>query len=242
MSLRRFFYSLLAVFTLFILSSASLFSPQLLAAQPKAPDTIAERVQACAACHGAKGEGIDNDYFPRLAGKPTDYLFNQLKHFRDGQRKYAPMNYLVTYLSDDYLYKMADYFSQQRPPYPPPTQLAVPAAALKRGEQLALRGDASKNLPACVACHGKALTGMQPAIPGLVGLHRDYISAQLGAWRAGIRHSASPDCMHTIAQRLNDADINAVANWLARQPADPHVPPAPAGWMKMPLSCGSVPR
>ncbi len=239
MSLRRFFYFLGA---LFIVSSASLLSPSLWAAQPKAPDTIAERIKACAACHGTQGEGSDNDYFPRLAGKPTGYLYNQLKNFRDGHRKYAPMNYLVTYLSDDYLYKMAEYFSQQHPPYPEPEKLDVSAESLKRGEELALRGDASKNLPACIACHGKTLTGMQPAIPGLVGLHRDYISAQLGAWRSGIRHSASPDCMRMVAKRLNDEDILAVANWLAKRPANPNVPPAPAGWMKLPLSCGSVPR
>ena len=49
----------------------------------------------------------------------------------------------------------------------------------------------SKQIPACAACHGKTLTGMQPAIPGLVGLHSDYISAQVGAWRSGTRHANS---------------------------------------------------
>ena len=43
-----------------------------------APDTMAARVLACASCHGDKGQGINDDYFPRLAGKPAGYLYNQL--------------------------------------------------------------------------------------------------------------------------------------------------------------------
>src|SRR6516164_7648125 len=61
------------------------------------PDTIAARLLACAACHGAQGQGTNNDYFPRLAGKPAGYLMNQLVAFRDGRRRYPPMNYLLEY-------------------------------------------------------------------------------------------------------------------------------------------------
>jgi cytochrome c553 len=63
------------------------------AGQP--PNTMEARLQACAACHGAKGEGIDNPYFPRLAGKPAGYLYNQLVAFKNGQRHYPPMTYLL---------------------------------------------------------------------------------------------------------------------------------------------------
>ncbi|MDR5853674.1 c-type cytochrome [Caballeronia sp. LZ062] len=210
--------------------------------QQIAPDTMAARVQGCTACHGVHGEGTDNDYFPRLAGKPADYLYNQLQNFREGRRKYPPMNYLVTYLSDDYLHQIANYFSQQRPPYPPPAKTNVSGTTLARGSQLVLNGDPSKNIPACSACHGKALTGMQPAIPGLVGLHSDYISAQVGAWKSGTRHAKAPDCMQQIASRLSDDDVTAVAAWLSTQTAPANPVPAPAGSLKMPLVCGSEPQ
>ncbi len=62
------------------------------------PDTIAQRVLACGSCHGAKGEGTDNAYFPRLAGKPAGYLHNQLVAFKNGRRHYPPMNYLLEFL------------------------------------------------------------------------------------------------------------------------------------------------
>ncbi|KAG0162751.1 hypothetical protein DFQ30_001364 [Apophysomyces sp. BC1015] len=203
------------------------------------PNSMEARVAACAACHGDQGQGTDNDYFPRLAGKPAEYLYNQLVNFRDGHRKYPPMNYLVTYLSDDYLRKIAEYFSNQRPPYPAPSQPTVSASTLARGKQLVLNGDPAKNVPACAACHGKTLTGMEPAIPGLLGLHADYISAQLGAWRSGVRQATAPDCMHTVSTRLSDDDIAALANWLSTQAAPANPVPAPARSLKLPLQCGS---
>src|SRR5580693_6281298 len=85
-------------------------------ADSPAPDNIETRVLACTPCHGLRGQGTQDDYFPRLAGKPAGYLYNQLVAFRDGRRHYAPMNYLLEYQNDTYLQAMADYFSSQDPP------------------------------------------------------------------------------------------------------------------------------
>ena len=95
-----------------------------------APDSTATRVMACTACHGEQGQGSGDDYFPRLAGKPAEYLFNQLVDFRDGQRKYPPMNYLLAYMPDAYLQQIADYFSTQRPPARDPEAPRVDAQTL----------------------------------------------------------------------------------------------------------------
>ncbi|HKM70936.1 MAG TPA: hypothetical protein VJX94_12935, partial [Stellaceae bacterium] len=76
-----------------------------------APDTMEARLRACEPCHGRQGEGTNNDYFPRLAGKPAGYLMNQLVAFRDGRRRYPPMNYLLEYQSASYLQKIAEYFA-----------------------------------------------------------------------------------------------------------------------------------
>lgn len=208
----------------------------------RAPDTMQARVLGCAACHGGHGEGTNNDYFPRLAGKPAGYLYNQLIAFRDGQRQYPPMNYLLAYLPDAYLRKIADYFAAQRPPYPPPLTPAIPAALLARGAQLVKSGDPANDIPACAACHGAALTGREPGIPGLLGLHAEYVSAQLGAWRYGTRKSIAPDCMHTVASRLSNDDITAVAAWLAASPGPANPAPVARGSLKLPLACGSEPQ
>ncbi|CCD29205.1 Cytochrome c class I [Candidatus Glomeribacter gigasporarum BEG34] len=218
------------------------------AAQPKAPDTMAARVKACAICHGQQGEGTHNDYFPRLAGKPAGYLAEQIRNFREGRRNYPPMNDLVAYLSDDYLDEIAVYYSKLRPPRAPfaPFESSVSASAtpsrLARGRMLAQKGDAEKGIPACIACHHQTLAGMQPSIPGLLGLSADYIRAQLGAWRSGARRAASPDCMQAISARLSDEDISATAYWLSMQPYNPDLAPAPAGSVQLPLQCGSAPH
>ncbi|WP_089164499.1 c-type cytochrome [Caballeronia sordidicola] len=200
------------------------------------------RVLACAACHGAQGEGTSNDYYPRLSGKPAGYLYNQLLAFRDGRRKYPPMNYLLAYLPDPYLMEIAEYFAAEHPPFPAPAPVTVDTATLALGKTLVNNGAASRKIPACVACHGAALTGMEPAVPGLLGLHSDYISAQLGAWRYGTRTTLAPDCMHDIATKLADRDITAIAAYLASSPAPENPAPAAAGSLKMPLACGTVPN
>jgi cytochrome c553 len=216
----------------------------LLQAQPTGhpPDTMEARLMACAACHGTQGQGTDNAYFPRLAGKPAGYLMNQLVAFRDGRRRYPPMNYLLEYIPDAYLRQMAEYFSALRPP---PLQQAVSDASpalLGRGETIVKEGDAKQGVPPCSHCHGSALTGMEPAIPGLVGLRPAYISAQLGAFRYGTRTAAEPDCMQIVAATLTESDVSAVAAYLASLPIPADPSPVAHGTLQMPMACGSEPN
>jgi cytochrome c553 len=210
-------------------------------AAEQAPDTMAARVLACAPCHGDKGQGTENDYFPRLAGKPAGYLYNQLVAFRDGRRKYPPMNYLLEFLPDPFLKAMADYFASEQPPFPPPATPVVSAEILKRGERLAHTGDSSRSIPACANCHGPTFTGMEPAIPGLLGLRTNYISAQLGGWRYGTRTAAEPDCMQIVAGHLTEDDVRALAAFLSSRPMPSNPAPATQGSLPMPLACGSQP-
>jgi len=202
-------------------------------------DSIEARVQGCVTCHGLTGEGTTSGYFPRIAGKPAGYLYNQLIAFRDGSRRYPPMNYLVAYLPDSYLREMAQYFAKQRPPFAVREIPAADAATIARGEAIALKGDPGRGVPACITCHGSGLTGMDPGIPGLVGLRPTYIVAQLTRWRVGERHAFDPDCMRRIASRLSESDVAAVATWLARQEPPKDASPEPSNLVRMPLACGS---
>jgi cytochrome c553 len=210
------------------------------AAAATIPDTIAQRVAACVACHGREGRAGSDGYYPRIAGKPAGYLYNQLINFRDGKRTYPIMTAMLDNLSDAYLREIAQYFADQHPPYPAPQAPQVDAAQLERGRLLVHVGDAGRNIPACVACHGARMTGVAPAIPGLIGLPRDYLLGQIGAWKIGTRHAAPPDCMAQVVQKLSGEDIGAVTAWLAAQavPSDPS--PMPASALKLPLECGSV--
>ncbi|MGZ9029181.1 MAG: c-type cytochrome [Telluria sp.] len=202
-------------------------------------DSMEARVQGCVTCHGQNGQGTADGYFPRIAGKPAGYLHNQLIAFRDGTRSYPPMNYLVAYLPDAYLKEIAEYFAAQRPPFNPPQGPAPDPALMQRGQVLAMAGDPQKGIPACIACHGKSLSGMEPGIPGLAGLRPAYIAGQLTRWRVGERRAADPDCMKRIATRLTDTDISSVAAWLSQQSPPPGAAPEPSNLVRMPLACGS---
>lgn len=210
-------------------------------AQTSPPDTIAQRVIACTACHGKEGRAASDGYYPRIAGKPAGYLYNQLMNFREGRRNYPLMVYMVDHLSEDYLHEIAMYFSNLHPPYPPQQVINASQADMALGSKIVRLGDPARNVPACVTCHGKTLTGVAPSIPGLAGLPFDYMSAQLGAWKIGTRRAAEPDCMAVISSRLTGEEIGAALTWLAAQPIPTETAPATAT-EKLPLSCGSFPQ
>lgn len=202
--------------------------------------SMSSRVLACTACHGKEGRATPDGYFPRIAGKPAGYLANQLLNFRDGRRSYPQMTYLIEHLTDDYLREMAEHFAALDLPYPPPPAPQAPAAVLEQGRKLVQGGDVARNIPACVACHGAAMTGVTPSIPGLLGLPRDYLNSQLGAWKTGQRRAHLPDCMADIARQLTPDDVSAVSAWLAAQPVAAGGKPARTLPAAMPARCGDV--
>jgi len=217
-------------------------APALAATPATLPDTLEQRLAPCIACHGSKEKA--DAFFPRIAGKPAGYLYNQLLNFRDGRRHYPMMTYMVDHLPDAYLREIAEYFSSLHPPYPPSTggsAASATEAMQQRGKELVLHGDTGKKIPACVACHGEQLTGVAPAIPGLIGLPPDYINAQFGSWKNKVRSAHAPDCMGEIARRLSNDDVAAVSGWLGRQTPDANARPAATIAMPLPLQCGSVP-
>jgi cytochrome c553 len=225
-----------------VLFGCGVFIASLCGAEPASAfeDSIAQRVLACTGCHGKEGRAASDGYYPRIAGKPAGYLYNQLLNFRDGRRHYPLMTQLIDPLSNAYLQEIAGYFADLDLPYPSPQPATVTPAVLARGEALALRGDSARGIPACAQCHGPALTGVAPVIPGLLGLPRDYLVAQLGAWKTGSRRAASPDCMADIARALAPDDVSAVAQWLGAQaiPAQAKaIAQLPAA---MPKPCGGI--
>ncbi len=206
---------------------------------------MAQRTLACTACHGDQGRAGPDGYYPRLAGKPAGYLYNQLINFREGRRHYTLMTGLIDSLDDAYLMEIATHFASLSLPYPAPKPAEVSQAILARGKSIATRGDATQKIPACTRCHGEALTGVSPNIPGLFGLPRDYLNAQLGGWQTGQRRALAPDCMAGIAKNLSNDDINAVAAWLSSQPVPAYssaVAKRPARVADTPdIACGSAP-
>lgn len=205
------------------------------------PDTMAERVKPCVACHGLEDRVGRDAYYPRIAGKPEGYLFNQLRGFRDGLRYYRPMTLLLSNMTDGYLLEMAAYFSALKQPFPPPERMTASPAQVKLARQLINQGDPARQIPACVQCHGNELMGTAPFIPGLLGIPRIYMIAQFGAWQnGGLIRGQTANCMSEIAKRLTAEETNAVAAWLAAQPVPENSGPATTLPVEMARRCSSI--
>ena len=69
---------------------------------------IAEKVPACASCHGVNGQGVGT--FPRLGGQHPEYLLAQLQGFKSGERANAPIMLGVVHnMTQDQLKAVATY-------------------------------------------------------------------------------------------------------------------------------------
>jgi len=203
-------------------------------------NSMAQRMQACVVCHGRQGRATDSGYFPRIAGKPAGYLFNQMKNFQQGRRSNPTMNHLLEFMSDDYLRDIARYFSELDLPYPAARAHDLTSEQQRRAEQLVFKGAPERKIPACVSCHGDNMAGRQPAMPGLLTLPAGYLVAQLNDWRSGSRKALAPDCMAVVAQRLSAEETTLVARWLSAQTLPLGTHPQAASSEPLPSRCGSV--
>jgi cytochrome c553 len=205
---------------------------------------MAERIKPCEACHGNQGRAGPDGYYPRLAGKPASYLYNQMQNFSQGRRRYTMMHRMMVPLSPQYQREMADYFASLKVPYIPPSvkSNALSSTQMARGKQLALQGDPTLKIPACNGCHGNNLMGNTANVPSLLGMPSAYLGAQLSAWTLGERTTIAPDCMGEIAKHLTANDAAAVTGWLAAQDIPKTTNPTHSLRVATELHCGSAPE
>lgn len=168
----------------------------------------ARNITACVACHGAAGNSTITQN-PKLAGQHEAYLVKQLNDFKGPQRNNAVMTTMAKALNDDDIRNIAAYLDQQAP---------KPGAAKNKdtvelGKKIYRGGIAEKNVPACAACHSPSGAGIPAQFARIGGQHQDYTAAQLTVFRSGVRKNSTQ--MTTIAKRLSDEEIQAVADYVA---------------------------
>ncbi len=176
------------------------------------PEAGKAKAVACAACHGEDGNSFVPN-FPKLAGQGARYLEKQLADFQSGARQDATMAGMVAALSEQDRWDLAAYFAAQ--PLQPGSSSADPDV-LARGKKIYLGGDAHKGYPACAGCHAPDGAGNAPAgWPSLRAQHPTYIVKQLNDFRSGARANDPNKMMRQIAVQMSDADIEAVAEYIA---------------------------
>lgn len=191
-----------------------------LAADPPPKVDVAKGQQiaagACAACHGPDGNSI-GPANPKLAGQIPEYLAKQLANFRPGQdNKPAerPNNVMAAFaaaLSPEDMRNVAAFYAGQK--LVPDT--ARDKKTIELGQRIFRGGIADKGVPACAGCHGPTGTGIPAQYPLLGGQYGAYVEAQLRAFRAGERANDPNRMMRMTAARLSDAEIRAVADYIA---------------------------
>lgn len=165
-------------------------------------------IPACVACHGAAGNStiVQN---PKLAGQHDAYLYKQLMNFKGPDRNNAIMSMTAKALTEDEMKNISAYLA---------AQVVKPGAAknkdtIEAGKNIYRGGIAEKNVPACASCHGPNGAGIPDQFARLGAQHQEYTVAQLMSFRAGTRKNSTQ--MTTIAKRLSDDEMQAVADYIA---------------------------
>jgi cytochrome c553 len=173
---------------------------------PASAQALAERLAACAACHGAGGAPAPLANSPTLAGQPALFIENQLVMIREGLRDVPAMKGLLDGVSDADLSAMARHFAGlPLQPQPGPRD----AARFARGEQVA-------NGNRCASCHLPNYAGREQ-MPRLAGQREDYLLHSMRQFLNG-QATGRDTIMAASLRGLSDADLQAMAHYLAQLP------------------------
>lgn len=163
----------------------------------------------CVACHGLDGNSV-NPEWPSIAGQHASYISKQVKAFRAGQRTNSLMTPISLTLTDQEIEDTAAYYATQKI-----KGAEADKGKVDLGEKIYRGGLATAQVPACIACHGPTGRGNPTAnYPSIKGQYAKQVSMQLTAYRSGERKTDQNEMMRTIAARLTDAQIEAVAAYV----------------------------
>jgi cytochrome c553 len=163
----------------------------------------------CAGCHMADGNSV-NGMWPKLAGQHESYIIKQLQDFKAGDRVDPTMAPMAAGLSEDDMANLAAFYSSQ-------TLKSGEAdpALVEKGKQIFMNGNAASGVAACSACHAPNGVGNPAAnFPSLQGQHADYTVKQLKDFRAGNRANDAGRMMQSVAAKMTDDEIAAVASYI----------------------------
>jgi cytochrome c553 len=164
----------------------------------------------CAACHGPDGNS-PIPMNPSLAGQHPEYLYKQLRNYKSGERQNPIMQGIAATLSEEDMRNVSAYFASQKPRQGSASDARLATA----GQNLYRGGNTRSGVVPCAGCHSPTGAGIPAQYPRLKGQHSQYTVAQLQAFRAGQRANDPGSMMRSIASRLTDAEMAAVAEYVA---------------------------
>jgi cytochrome c553 len=148
---------------------------------------------------------------PKIGGQAEKYLLKQMQDIKSGARPAPLMTGMLNVLNDQDMVNVAAYYASQAAP-----QGAAEQDKVALGEMLYRAGNAEIGVAACSACHSPNGQGLGSAgYPALSGQDPAYTDLQLRAFRDGTRQNDDAEVMQSIAARLNDAEIAALASYVS---------------------------
>ncbi|MER1966706.1 c-type cytochrome [Castellaniella sp. GW247-6E4] len=177
-------------------------------------------VLACVTCHGEGGNSTI-PMNPNLAAMSHEYIAKQLVDFqkkgdapavrRGHEGADSIMTAIAAGLTPEDIQNVALYLSLQKLE-PATAATATREDTMERGQHIWRAGLVDRKVPACAACHSANGAGLPGEFPRLAGQHPEYLIDQLKLFRSGDRAN---EIMYDIADRMNDKDIAAVADYAA---------------------------
>jgi cytochrome c553 len=164
--------------------------------------TIDQKAQVCATCHGEKGIPIDKSY-PIIWGQHQGYLFIQLRDFKSGARKNEFMQPVVAELNRDDMMALAEYFSKKTWPDLRQKSASDADAAVAHRVNVSI---------GCTGCHLGQYRG-DATVPRLAGQNHDYLLKEMKAFRS--RERGNNPGMSDLMKATPEADLVPEANFLA---------------------------
>ena len=163
----------------------------------------------CIACHAADGNSLIPAN-PKLAGQHAAYITKQLLNFKSGVRDNIVMAGMVANLTEQDMRNLGIFYE---------TQPLALAEAKKNGvgslgEKIFRSGLDSKGVPACASCHGPSGHGIPDSYPRLNAQHSEYTVSQLNLFRIDRRANDSGMMMRSIAKKLTEEEMQAVADYI----------------------------
>ncbi|MEO6839476.1 MAG: c-type cytochrome [Bradyrhizobium sp.] len=184
------------------ISGAAALALTFIGTVPSGAQSIEEKTQICAGCHGADGKPIDKT-IPTLWGQQQGYIYIQLRDFKRGDRKSDIMQPIASAFERDEMLAIADYFSKK--PWPDLGQPRAPKDVSER----AVKANASVG---CTGCHLDRFQG-DGTVPRLAGMGRDYLTKTIADFRSHARgnnpgmsdlmNATSPDDLAALEEYLS---------------------------------------
>jgi len=161
----------------------------------------------CSSCHMSDGNSAV-PLFPKLAGQHREYLARELEDMLDGKRRNDTMAPILSQFRKADIPGLADYYASQSPA--PGT--VHDATLLEAGRRIYEEGNEESGVPSCSGCHEDDGSGSE-RFPRLAGQNQEYVVQELRRFRSGSRTNVK--YMNAVSKRLTDAEIVAVAEYLA---------------------------